>query len=756
MAKKRAAARKRAVAKKRAAAKSPRPAGPKKWTFMVYMAAEQSRDLDSVAVRDLREMERGCKDNDNIHVVVMLDRHWPGAQMYKVLADGSSLIDEFPGKTNMGDVETLKKFVTTVAESPDYRAERYCLILWGHAFGLGFGRDHDDPLILSELKDALTAFRKARKYKRPETDGRLEILGTNSCSMSYVEAAFELRNSAELMVASQITVPFAGWPYDVILQRIDGDTDGKKLARLIIDAYVTQFDDLPGGDRLAMTLLDLAQAKGLDAAVEKLAKKINETIVTSEFDSKTLAQLRDLFMGSAAGDVRPLIDFTTLLQSLAEEERFAGIAEEAEALLEILHADKKGPSESTKNEPKLVDHHKSSKDLEDLNGIGIYAPFVTDRGVIERLGLSEAPPKHGATKRKSGQELYQELDIFPRKKKAAWPRLVYDGLRRTIPADLIFAIDGISELQAGDRADVAQIIMSIEASLNQFDRAVEKAKQGVEKTLADPPTSFMSARRGKDPEPVRTFSARWLRLIGPIPLEALQQAGQIEKLMASAKGQQQVRSGAIASDPAPTASEIVAHLVRVEGALSQVERVTRRGLIHARFGLGLLNPAPSGFGQEPPKSGDGQEPPKSGDGQEPPKSGDGQEPPKSGDGLPGSIPAAGDLRIDRGLQRVAGLFQEVGRAMQELEQALADTEHVARESLILSPAPDETLEAAAMQLRARFLVLEDASARARRTVRRALVHPIYGLGPSEGQLTFDARQDLASRGGLDRRRLKLL
>jgi hypothetical protein len=743
------------VAKK---AKASAPPKERNWTFMVYMAAEQSRDLDSVAVRDLREMERGCRDNDNINVVVMLDRHWPGAQMYEVTGKGSRLIRQFPGRTNMGDGKTLKKFLTTVAKSPKYRATNYCLILWGHAFGLGFGRDHDDPLVLPELKKALTRFREVRKYRRPKTDGRLEILGTNSCSMSYLEAAFELRESADLMIASQITVPFAGWPYDVIFQRMRHSAKPDFLSKLVVDAYVTQFDDLPGGDRLAMTVLNLVAARGLDKALEELAQAIDAEIVSSGFNSKTLAYLRDLFMGSAAGDVRPLIDLTTLLRSLAPEKDPLSekIAVKARTLLDLLHV-------KTKHRPRLVECCGAHPDLrDDLLGIGIYAPFVTDKGIVGRLGLSDAPERHGPKAVLNGKQQYERLDIFPRREKAAWPRLVYEGLRRTIPADLIFAIDGISELQSGDRADVAQIIMSIEASLNQFDRAVEKAKDGIKFALVGSKPNG-SKPNGSKPKTIKftrsgppaSFSAAWLRLITPVSPDAIAEPQPFKRAVASARYQAQVYAVA-ASKPTPTVSTIVENLIAVENALSQVEKVTRRGLIHARFGLGLLSPAPSGFGQEPPKSGDGQEPPKSGDGQEPPKSGDGQEPPKSGDGLPGSIPAAGDLRVDRGLQRVAGLFGEVGRAMQDLEQALADTEHVARASLVVSPAPTQTFEAAAMQLRAKFLVLEDASARARRTIRRALVHPIYGLGPSEGQLTFDVRQDLASRGGLDRRRLKLL
>ena len=754
------------MAKKQAASKSSSSSKPRNWTFMVYMVAGQSRELDAVAVRDLREMELGCRDNDDVHVVVQIKRNWPrSAQLYEVRADGSHLIDQLPVEAKMGEGETLAEFVSTVARAPEYRAENYCLILWGHAFGLGFGRDHDDPLLLSELRKALDAFKKARAYKPSEGDGRLEILGTNSCSMSYIEGAFELRNSAQYMIASQITVPFAGWPYDVILQRVDDSIDADKLSKLIIDAYVTQFDDLPGGERLAMTQLNLAAGEGLDKALESLGKAIDSAILSSQFSSDTLAQLRDLFTGSAAGDVRPLIELTTLLRSLleADEAPFSGkIADAAQSLLDLLHLD-------TEDRQRLVRRHQAHPDLDDLHGIGIYAPFVTDKGIIERLGMSDAPAKPGGPKRLNGRQHYEQLEIFAKGAKAAWPRLVYDRLRRTIPADLIVAIDGIGEFQAGDRADVAQIVMSIESSLNQFDRVVKKAKHGVEQTLAYPPSAVKSGNSDTIDEPTPAFSAPWLRLITPLSVDALETVKKMQELMSDEKDQTPVKSVVSLSNPSPTVSVVVAHLGRVEKALSRVERVTRRGLTHARFGLGLLDARPSGFGIDPPKSGEGIDPPKSGEGIDPPKSGegidppksgDGVDPPKSGDGLPGGAPDGGDLRVDRGVRRVADLFAEVGRVMGDLERSIANLEHVARSVLVLAPAPatDPAVirAAAAQQLEAAFLTVKEASARARRVIRRALAHPIYGLGPGEGQLTYDVRQELASRGGLDSRRLKLL
>ena len=197
---------------------------PKKirnWTFMVYMAAGDSHKLDTVAVRDLEEMEAGTEDNDKVAVVVQVNRHWPeSAQRYEIIDKQTTFLKQLAGRTNMADKTTLSTFLTEVVKDPKYRAYNYCLVLWGHAFGVGFGRDEGTALLLPGLREALAAFRQARPNKPTDTDGRLELLGTNACSMSYLEAAFELKDVVSLMVASQITVPFAGWPYNVILSRL--------------------------------------------------------------------------------------------------------------------------------------------------------------------------------------------------------------------------------------------------------------------------------------------------------------------------------------------------------------------------------------------------------------------------------------------------------------------------------------------------------------------------------------------------------
>jgi hypothetical protein len=230
--------------------KRPRPrrrSAPKQWTVMVYMAAEDSLQLDATAVQDLREMER-AGSGESVNVVVQINRAWPDfPQRYEVggRLEGSLLI-ESANSQNMGDPQSLKDFLLWAA-GPKYRAKNYLLVLWGHAYGLGFGRDHDDALTLKDLDSALNAFKTYRRKK-------LDLLGVNACAMSYAEAAFQLKESTHYLVASQIAVPFAGWPYESILRAINNETKPEQLGKIIVDSYVDHFASSASDKQVSMTL----------------------------------------------------------------------------------------------------------------------------------------------------------------------------------------------------------------------------------------------------------------------------------------------------------------------------------------------------------------------------------------------------------------------------------------------------------------------------------------------------------------------
>jgi hypothetical protein len=742
------------------------PRERRNWTVMVYMAAGDSHKLDTVAVRDLKEMEIGTKGNDNVGVVVQINRHWPKtAQRYAISSNGTMLLPPLTGNTDMGDENTLIAFLTSVLSDDEYHAANYCLVLWGHAFGVGFGRDDEDPLLLPELRCALEKFQKDRSGKP------LEILGTNACSMSYLEAAFELKDVASLMVASQITVPFAGWPYHVILNRVGSTTDKRTLADTIVDAYATQFDDLPGGDRLAMTVLDLQHAQECGQRLEKLATAIHGEISKS-YNTDTMAELRDIFMGAAAGDVRPLIDLTTLCEILAGKgtiEMAERIRTAATDLLDALGAPPPRNPREKGDEPTLIAYRRAHPQLHDLKGIGIYAPFITDQGILDRLELAQT--KDGEGSLKNGRKNYEKLALFKDRKDEpdTWPRLVYDGLKRTIPAELMVEIDGIGELQTGDRADVAQIIMSIEAVLNGLDRAIKIGRRDiveaiVPKQMTSDTMESASASGAAPPPPKTTFGLPWLRLIPALNVQVLKDVAELNQHQPKA---------AVSPGSGPkgerfdVVDKAVDRLETIERALGAAEKMILRALTHVRFGLGPYSPQKPQLGEVKPGTGLSEVKPGTGIGEVKPgtgevKPGTGEVKPGTGDVgallRPGS--STGDLRADLALLRVVDLFKQVAGSLIALEAAAAGVEDLARAMLVVAPVstPDahDAQRATAQEIDQAFGVLEEASLDTRRTLRRVLAHPVYGLGPGEDPLSIDVREDLAQFGGLTRRFLKLL
>jgi hypothetical protein len=102
----------------------------------------------------------------------------------------------------------------------------------------------------------------------------------------------------------------------------------------------------------------------------------------------------------------------------------------------------------------------------------------------------------------------------------------------------------------------------------------------------------------------------------------------------------------------------------------------------------------------------------------------------------------------------------VGQALKGLELATLEVETTARTVLAGAEAEgltkEEMMGAAAEEIVRSFRILEDASASSRRTVRRVLGHPLYGLGPGDTGIGLEERQTLAVNGGLDRRNLRLL
>jgi hypothetical protein len=752
-----------------------------KWTVMVYMAAGDDAELDAHAVSDLQEMERAGVGSD-INVVVQIDRYWPArGQRYRIDGNGAELLDanvvtppdpKEPVRSmprgraaarslNMGSGATLKAFFDWVLEH--HPADRYALVLWGHAYGLGFGRDHGDPMTLTELRGAIEHFAGQLPPDAERKERKLDLLGANACAMSYIEAACELNGCVDFIAASQVGVPFTGWPYQSILGGLTGAMTTEAFGRLIVDRYVAQFGASPKGQHRAMSLLNLQRAKTIARPFADFAQAVNDVVCGTGANATTArAHVRSAFLATAAGDVRPLLDLYDLCEELI------GVSLD----LKVLAADPsldalercarivQGEVNPLKAEPMVFTH--AGTGTEGLHGLGVFAPFVTADADLKRLGLADGVPE--------GRTEYEQLNLV---KQTRWPSLVFDGLRSGLPTDVVTAIEGSGASSRGDRTAVAQMLVSVDSVFDVLDRRIAATTA---KVLAAMPEKMTAEERlaARRPEVVAPLGV--LQLLRQTALEKALAPPAVPAVMTATAGGGQAQQSSAASQtptqspsvtPPGSIADAASAFKSFEATLADMEATLRRTLTNGTFGLG---PA-LGAGERKPDLGAGEHKADLGAGERKPDLGVDQDNPGLASGPKSGNLDAGERKPDLGpavqvTEPSAGtvtmsLFGQVAKSMQALEQATTEAETVAALGLLgsaTSPALEPLLTGAKTrgQVERAFRTLAEASNEARRTLRRVVSHPAYGFGPGDTALDVESRRALARASGLNSTTLALL
>ncbi len=245
------------------------------WTIMVYMSGDN--DLEAFSLADLDEMERGLAGGQGVTVVVLADRasapyesqeglpsdvaevvesspQWDTARLLLVEADSapgvSSRMLEDWGEADMGDPATLSRFVRYVAEN--FPAQHYMLVFWDHGGGPGiFDVDEDNGGSYLTLREASDALKAAGVH--------FDIIGFDACLMASVDTAYELRDLADYLVASEETEPGDGWPYDSILAKLSSNPGmgPRELASAVVRAYMDFYRSI-GMPGVTLSAIDLS------------------------------------------------------------------------------------------------------------------------------------------------------------------------------------------------------------------------------------------------------------------------------------------------------------------------------------------------------------------------------------------------------------------------------------------------------------------------------------------------------------------
>jgi hypothetical protein len=262
-----------------------------KWTIINYCAADNN--LESYISADINEIEQ-VGSGENVNIVALLDDS-KGCRTYHVQKDEdpdtiTSPVIENMGDVNSADPEFLSDFLSSTIRK--FPAENYAVIINSHGYGWeGVTVDYtsDSRISIPQLKNALQETNK-------RTGEKIDVLGFDACRMASAEVAYELKDTADYMIASQASLGGGGWNYTKLLSDNTASLNPREFAEKAVgicnqgqkDVRTLSVIDLSKMDEYGNLLSDFSQKiLDTDTSEEKLK---NITYRTQKFPGTTRDQ----------------------------------------------------------------------------------------------------------------------------------------------------------------------------------------------------------------------------------------------------------------------------------------------------------------------------------------------------------------------------------------------------------------------------------------------------------------------------------
>lgn len=267
----------------------------KKWTILNYIAADNN--LTEFQIKNINDMEAVGSD-ENTHILTFIDVgpetkegvDFKGGRLYHITQDNdpkkinSRLLKDYGSLVNSGDYKTLRDFIVYTVKN--YPSEHIALFLNDHGGGFTGGMSDDSQGGSMSVPDLRKALEEAQKI----TGKKITILGFDACLMGELEVAYELKNCADYLLASEENEDGNGWPYTPILgnkvlpqvikalqEELKNSSfkiteNPSELARKVVEVCSRHQDDIP-----TFAASDLTKIDGLKSAINQFAEAIIKT-----------------------------------------------------------------------------------------------------------------------------------------------------------------------------------------------------------------------------------------------------------------------------------------------------------------------------------------------------------------------------------------------------------------------------------------------------------------------------------------------
>ncbi|MGA2499440.1 MAG: DUF6263 family protein, partial [Tepidisphaeraceae bacterium] len=289
------------------------------WTLIAYWNGDCS--LDAGVLGNVVQLESALPEK-GIEIALLWDRSknwnkvfkagWDEPRVYRVrpVKEKGEFASEIickPGELNLGDPAVLKAYVTAAIRK--YPAKHYAILLSGHGGGWS-GMIFDDDAPGCKNPPGFFSIDQARTALRAGLDAagvkKADLIVFDLCLMSQAEVACEMQDVADVMVASEATVPGRGLPYDKILPLFTKDATAKDIGTGMVKAFAKQCEDVKENDA-TMSAMDLTvapqvtqTAADLTAKLKPLADKLWPKMARSMYFAQAYAKRTDYKRGRGA------------------------------------------------------------------------------------------------------------------------------------------------------------------------------------------------------------------------------------------------------------------------------------------------------------------------------------------------------------------------------------------------------------------------------------------------------------------------
>lgn len=223
------------------------PQPRKKWTVLVYMDGDNN--LSPYSTLDIKEMAKSGS-TDAVNIVVLWDndpsQDDPGAAErhgYYYVQKGSALLLKNAGEVDMGSPKTAEDFIDYAAVN--FPAERVMWVYWNHGGAVdraARGVCWDDTNGGTHLSE--TDQEAIMRHLKAKIGRKIDVVGFDACLMATAEIAYQYRDLASYLVASEQTIPGEGWDY-TFLEKLKASPSmtARTLSKTILDHYKAFYSD---------------------------------------------------------------------------------------------------------------------------------------------------------------------------------------------------------------------------------------------------------------------------------------------------------------------------------------------------------------------------------------------------------------------------------------------------------------------------------------------------------------------------------